>query len=204
MSTATAKIIAFAIKKAIGKSTKGKFHLVFLSAMYFLFGFLVAIVLLNNNSQPTILAETTRVSNEVGQKAPQFTLTDFNGNQVSLSSFQGKPVVITFWGSWCLSCLKDLIILEKVKQEYQNKVAFIGIHRSDKESNKRAFLLLKKLGTTYPQLLDTTGQTYNQYKFTEDTDINYFLDKNGLVSERLSGLLTEDVVKSKVQQLLEQ
>src|SRR3989344_1648705 len=135
----TAKIITSAIKKAIGKSTKGKFHLALLSAVYFLFGFLTAIALLNNGSQPTTLAETTSVSNEVGKQAPQFTLTDFSGNQVSLSSFQGKPVVITFWGSWCLSCLKDLIILEKVKQEYQNKVAFIGIHRSDKESTKKAF-----------------------------------------------------------------
>lgn len=200
----TAKIIASAIKQVIGKSTKGKFHLVLLSAIYFLFGLLTAIALLNNKSQPTTFAETTNVGNEVGKQAPQFTLNDFNGTQVSLSSFQGKPVVITFWGSWCLSCLKNLTILEMVKQDYQDKVAFIGIHRSDKESTKRAFLLLKKLATTYPQLLDTDGQTYGQYKFTQDTDINYFLDKNGLVSERLSGLLTEDVVKSKVQQLLEQ
>lgn len=200
----TAKTIALAIRQAIRKSTKGKFHLVLLSAIYFLFGLLTALALLNNKSQPTTLAETTSVSNEVGQKAPQFTLTDFNGNQVSLSSFQGKPVVITFWGTWCLSCLKNLTTLESVKQEYQDKVAFIGIHRSDKESTKRAFLLLKKLTTTYPQVMDTNGQTYSQYKFIEDTALNYFLDRNGLVSERLNGLLTEDVVKSKVQQLLEQ
>ena len=193
----TTKIITFAI-------TKGKFHLIFLSAMYFLFGFFIAIVLLSDKSQLTTLAETTNVGNEVGKQAPQFTLTDFNGNQVSLSSFQGKPVVITFWGSWCLSCLKNLTILEMVKQGYQDKVVFIGIHRSDKESTKRAFFLLRKLAVTYPQLLDTNGQTYSQYKFAEDTDLNYFLDKNGLVSERLTGLLTEDVVKSKVQQLLEQ
>src|SRR3989344_8454859 len=128
----TTKIITSAI-------TKGKFHLIFLSAMYFLFGFFIAIVLLSNKSQLTTLAETTNVGNEVGKQAPQFTLTDFNGNQVSLSSFQGKPVVITFWGSWCLSCLKNLTILEMVKQEYQDKVVFIGIHRSDKESTKKAF-----------------------------------------------------------------
>lgn len=200
----TAKIIASAIKKAIGKSTKGKFHLVFLSAVYFLFGFFIAIVLLNNKSQPTTLAETTSVSNEVGKQAPQFTLADFNGNQVSLSGFQGKPVVITFWGTWCLSCIKNLEILENAKQELQDNVAFIGIHRSDKESTKRAFLLLKKLATTYPQLLDANGQTYDQYKFTQDTDISYFLDKTGSVFERLTGFLTEDVVKSKIQQLLEQ
>lgn len=200
----TAKTITLTIRQAIRKSTKGKFHPVLLSAIYFLFGLLTAIALLSNKSQPTTLAETTSVSNEIGKKAPDFTLTDFNGNQVSLSSFQGKPVVITFWGTWCLSCLENLTTLEKVRQEYQDKVAFIGIHRSDKESTKRAFLLLKKLAITYPQLLDTNGQTYSQYKFIEDTALNYFLDRNGLVSERLAGFLTEDVVKSKVQQLLEQ
>jgi cytochrome oxidase Cu insertion factor (SCO1/SenC/PrrC family) len=38
--------------------------------------------------------------NKVGNSAPEFTLTDLDGNQVSLSDFQGKAVFLNFWASW--------------------------------------------------------------------------------------------------------
>lgn len=64
---------------------------------------------------------------KVGDAAPDFTLPDTNGKEVTLKSQQGKWVVLDFWGSWCPWCIKGF---PKMKESYKslgNKVTFIGV-----------------------------------------------------------------------------
>jgi thiol-disulfide isomerase/thioredoxin len=63
-----------------------------------------------------------------GKKAPDFTLTDIDGNRVSLLKFRGKYVYIDFWATWCHPCMKELPHLIKLESDYTNKnVVFISI-----------------------------------------------------------------------------
>ena len=43
-----------------------------------------------------------------GPEAPDFTLNDINGKPLTLSSLRGKYVVLDFWGSWCIWCIKGM------------------------------------------------------------------------------------------------
>lgn len=54
-------------------------------------------------------------------KAPDFTLPDINGNNVSLSSFKGKYVLVDFWASWCQPCRKENPNVVKTYQEFKDK-----------------------------------------------------------------------------------
>ena len=49
-----------------------------------------------------------------GQMAPDFTLKDLQGNDLSLSSLRGKYVVLDFWGSWCGWCIKGIPDMKEV------------------------------------------------------------------------------------------
>jgi thiol-disulfide isomerase/thioredoxin len=67
-----------------------------------------------------------------GQPAPAFTLTDINGQTVSLSDFRGQLVYLDFWASWCGPCRRQIPHLKKMKEAYANKpVAFVMISLDD-------------------------------------------------------------------------
>ncbi len=70
--------------------------------------------------------------------APDFTLPDLGGKEVSLSDFRGKWVVLDFWGSWCGWCVKGFPALKDAYSKYGNKIVIIGIDCNESETDWRA------------------------------------------------------------------
>lgn len=171
----------------------GIIHIILIIIVLIISGVVLAAALIPFRKQQNALAQ-------VGQKAPDFTLVDFQGNQSRLSDFQGKEIILDFWGTWCALCMDGMQVLENVQQDLGDQVVILGVHRSDFESQKRASLIAKGLGISYT-LLTGTREVYNLYKFTEDVPITYFIDKNGIIAARISGAKTEDQIKNQISQL---
>ena len=77
---------------------------------------------------------TTSVS---AQEAPDFTLTDIEGNEVSLSDFKGKVIIIDFWATWCGPCKKAIPEVNRWAKKYKDKMVVIGLS-DEPESKVRA------------------------------------------------------------------
>lgn len=69
--------------------------------------------------------------------APQFSLENTYGKKVSLSDFKGKWVILDFWGSWCIWCIKGFPELKEAYQKYAGTLEVIGI---DCRESKEAWL----------------------------------------------------------------
>lgn len=68
-----------------------------------------------------------------GIDAPNFTLNDISGNQISLSNFNGKWVILDFWGSWCAPCIKGMAELKEIYATYAGRLEIIGVDCNDTE-----------------------------------------------------------------------
>lgn len=66
-----------------------------------------------------------------GVQAPLFTLNDINGKPLSLTSLKGKYVVLDFWGSWCIWCIKGFPQMKEYYNKYKGKFQILGIDCND-------------------------------------------------------------------------
>ncbi len=64
-------------------------------------------------------------------KAPDFAVTDREGNTVRFSDLTGKPIVINFWASWCPPCKSEMPEFDKVYRELGESVTFLMINATD-------------------------------------------------------------------------
>ena len=70
--------------------------------------------------------------------APDFELPDLQGNPLKLSSLQGKYVVLDFWGSWCIWCIRGIPHMKEAYAKYKDKMEILGIDCRDTEDKWKA------------------------------------------------------------------
>jgi peroxiredoxin len=94
--------------------------------------------------------------------APPFSLKAADGNQVNLGDFKGKPVMFTFWASWCESCKEEIPLIEKFSQGKKDQVTVLLV-AIDGENEKRIQRLIKEKKITLPILLDVKEKIARTY-----------------------------------------
>ena len=73
-----------------------------------------------------------------GIEAPVFTLNDIEGKPLALNSLRGKYVVLDFWGSWCVWCIKGFPKMKEYYAKYSDKFEILGIDCNDTEDKWKA------------------------------------------------------------------
>lgn len=72
-----------------------------------------------------------------GVQAPNFTLADLNGKALSLADFRGQYVLLDFWGSWCIWCVRGFPKMKEYYEKYKGKFEILGIDCGDTEQKWR-------------------------------------------------------------------
>ncbi len=136
----------------------------------------------------------------VGFTAPDFTLRDLKGNNVKLSSFRGKAVFINFWTTWCGFCKMEMPYIEKVYEKRKDEIIILTINwtSTEKEPGKQPADIvgdfIRLTGYTFPVLLDEEGKVAEGY-LVRGIPVNFFIDKNGIITAKHIGAMTEDMIK---------
>jgi len=115
----------------------------------------------------------------------RINLKDLNGNNISLSDFNGKIVVLNFWTTWCPTCRIEMPSMEKLHQKLKNKdFAMVTINLQESASQVKAFFEEFKL--TYTALLDSNGEVGASFGIRA-IPTTYILDKTGRIIGMVNG-----------------
>lgn len=117
-----------------------------------------------------------------GKKAPAFTMKRLDQEgEASLSDFEGKPIVLNFWATWCAPCKTEQPVLDWAAKKYQGQATFIGIVFEDTEQNTRSFLAQN--GAAYVQLYDPKSTVAVDYGVSGVPE-TYFINRQGIIVKK--------------------
>lgn len=120
------------------------------------------------------------------KQAPAFSLKSLNGEQVSLSSFKGKPVLITFWATWCVSCKEELPVLEKFSVGKRDQLAILLI-TIDGERKGAVQKIVSQNKITLPVLLLLKEKVMDQYGVRGWVPLTFLVDQEGVLVGKIVG-----------------
>lgn len=129
---------------------------------------------------PLTACERNVKPNGIGASAPAFTLAD-NTTTVRLSDYKGKTVVLNFWFSSCLPCIKEIPSLVEMQHEMPN-LKVIAVSVDEEDAPYRAFL--KRFQVDFTTVRDPQ-QKINHLYGTEKFPETYIIDRNGIIRRKV-------------------
>jgi Peroxiredoxin len=138
-----------------------------------------------------------------GLFAPDFTLTELaSGKQVTLSLYDGQPVLIYFWATWCNNCNIEMGSIESISQA--NKAAgLVTLTVNAAEDLSTVTLYRSNHNLTVPILLDPDSVFKNAYNVNLDTiPVHFFIDTSGRIKSIRMGQMTQAELQGQVDAIL--
>jgi cytochrome c biogenesis protein CcmG, thiol:disulfide interchange protein DsbE len=171
------------------KQKSSKFRVILMAALgcFVLAALGVGLLWASGRGQGLLKAIRFRMTFRAGVAAPDFTLPTLAGEQLSLSQFRGKPVMLNFGASWCPDCRKELPLLQKLQTQYPDLVIFY-VDTEEPVETVRAYV--EKFQMTWPVVLDKDGVVGKQYLLSGVPYI-FFVDKDGIIQKVFIETLTE-------------
>lgn len=155
---------------------------------------------------PSIVENGTDVASlgtNPGNYSPDFKLPALNGKQdfSTKTDFLGKPIVLSFWASWCPYCQKQTPTLIESFERYGTEIHFIGINYEESLKTVQDYLIANNI--FYPVLLDQNGITAQDYGVL-GFPTTFFLDANGIIVTKHIGSLNDATMEKYLSKLLQQ
>ena len=120
------------------------------------------------------------------------------GEGLAADALQGKVVVVNFWGSWCGPCRKEQPVLQRLSEEYEGRVQFVGVDFIDDQAAAREFV--REFGVTYPSVVDD-GPLAHRFGMPYPP-ATYLVDRNGEMRYLLLGEQGESELRGYLEELL--
>jgi cytochrome c biogenesis protein CcmG/thiol:disulfide interchange protein DsbE len=132
--------------------------------------------------------------------APDFTLTTFKEETITLSELRGRVVIVNFWASWCPPCREEAAYLEATWRKYKDRgVVFIGVDYVDARPNALAYI--EEFDITYPNGPDLGERIAEAYGI-QGVPETFYVDKAGQLRGVHIGPLSPPILDNKIDELL--
>lgn len=137
-----------------------------------------------------------------GFTAPDFTLQTPDDISISLSDYDGRPVLVFFWASWCSVCKRTMPGLQSVYEDYHNQgFEILAVNATYQDTTASAVSYFLSQGYTYNILLDVNGIVLRSYQ-THALPTSVLVSPDGVVMDVIIGAgMNEGFLRSKLEQV---
>ncbi|HWC31465.1 MAG TPA: TlpA disulfide reductase family protein [Dehalococcoidia bacterium] len=145
-------------------------------------------------SVETVASAGRSVGLEVGDVAPDFEFSSFEGERLRLSDFRGRPVFLNFWATWCGPCRAELPAMEVLLRDHEaDRLAVIGVNNGERIQAAERFLerLDVKL-TAYAY--DPAASIAERYAIL-GMPTSYFIDSDGVITGVFATQLSPELME---------
>ena len=150
---------------------------------------------------------TGEATAKVGAVAPDFTLQTLDGQNVKLSDYRGKAVLLNFWATWCEPCKIEMPwFIDFQKQYAASGLQIVGVAMDDADVKDIA-KFAQDMHVDYPILTgkdadrEKIADTYGGVQFLPES---FYLDKDGKILERAFGLKGRGEIEDNIKKALGQ
>jgi len=132
-------------------------------------------------SAPPLSAEQKALVAWEGIRAPDFTVTNVDGQAIRLADLKGKRVIVNFWATWCVPCLVEVPNFIKLRAETSpTNVVILGLSTDDPATQKT---FAQRNGINYP--LAILQNVPSPYQDIDKIPVTMVIDRNGVIQHVL-------------------
>jgi thiol-disulfide isomerase/thioredoxin len=138
------------------------------------------------------ISESTKPNSDYAL-APDFALTDINGDIVKLSDYRGKVVFVNFWATWCPPCRAEIPHFIELVEEFEDDFIVLGISVDRPNDKAKVPGFAESYNINYPVLFaDEQIAAYGQISSIPTT---FVVDKDGYVKGQIIGARPKEEFK---------
>lgn len=127
---------------------------------------------------------------QVGKQAPNFVVSDLEGNEIELADLKGKGVFLNFWGTWCKPCEQEMPYMNELYPKYKEKgVEMIALDADETTIAVKNFV--NQYGLKFPVAIDEGQAILGTYD-VGPLPTTFLIDKEGKVVEKITGTQTKE------------
>jgi cytochrome c biogenesis protein CcmG, thiol:disulfide interchange protein DsbE len=169
------------------------------AAIVVVVGVLLA-VSLHSRSKPDAVPSDVSVKGIAGvnETAPLFSATDLDGTPVSLASYRGRPVLVSFGASWCHPCNQEYPLLVRAAAKHHD-LALLSVMHDDLPSDAKRFVA--KYHADWPAINDESNAISKAYGVVGIPQ-TFFITKAGRIQARVYGITSQKALDGPLNRLL--
>ena len=133
------------------------------------------------------------------EKPIDWTLTGMDGKKVHLRDYEGKPVVVNMWATWCLPCKDEMPLMVATEKVWGPKgIVFIGASLDDKDTKKNIPAFLQQYRITFPIWTGATTDDLDKLKLGGAVPDTLFLDADHVPFARVLGEIRKNELEERL------